>query len=345
MREWVTPVFDDPVTTPATAVPETTAPATDVAVSDIPAERATDRGLSLLTYALRTRELSLIDSALLSESASELLAITRSELMAIRLDPTVLSDLRAYRPNLSFLLAPFALLGGAARRITAARPRVATPTPRVSEPKEARPARMKAHKQPKEPKAPRVAAAPRAPRVRVRWGRVLTRGLSLGILAAILIALPSEMIGNVGTMAADLSVAIREKIAAMTPATPALQRASFDVPPLSSYGASFEAQAPYPHASPNATVEWVVALRNTGSVGWYRGIDGAQASLAFADGRTAGVQTTPYVGPGQVGWFVVHFTAPAEPGTSKVQLLPRIDGRGALPDLGIYATVTVSANP
>ena len=59
----------------------------------------------------------------------------------------------------------------------------------------------------------------------------------------------------------------------------------------------------------------------------------------------AGVQTTEYVGPGQVGWFVVHFTAPSTAGTSKVKLLPRIDGRGSLPDLGIFATVTVSPNP
>jgi hypothetical protein len=92
-------------------------------------------------------------------------------------------------------------------------------------------------------------------------------------------------------------------------------------------------------------VEWVVALRNTGYAGWYRGIDGAQASLALADGTSAGVQTTEYVGPGQVGWFVVRFPAPSEPGVSRIALLPRIDGRGPLPDLGIYATVTVSPNP
>jgi hypothetical protein len=146
-------------------------------------------------------------------------------------------------------------------------------------------------------------------------------------------------------MANDLSVAIREKLAAAVPSTPTLQKAAFDVPPLSAYGATFEAQAPYPSANPNGTVEWVVALRNTGYAGWYRGIDGAQASLALADGTTAGVQTTAYVGPGQVGWFVVHFAAPSKAGTSKVLLLPRIDGRGSLPDLGIYASVTVSSNP
>jgi hypothetical protein len=45
-----------------------------------------------------------------------------------------------------------------------------------------------------------------------------------------------------------------------------------------------------------------------------------------------------------VGWFVVHYTAPSQPGVKRVPLRPRIDGRGQLPDLGIYMTVTVSPN-
>jgi hypothetical protein len=361
--EWLKPADEAPASTASPLAPAATetvassptSPATapEPAALEVPTpeaddQRPTDRGLSLLTYALRTRELSLIDTALLTESADEFLAIVSAELKAIRIDPTVLSDLRAYRPNFSFLLAPFARLGGAARRITAVRPSVTVPKPRVSSPAPLRAPRMKAVKPPKQAAPPRMPAVPRASSgraLRVRWGRVLTRGLSLGVLAAILIALPSEMIGSVGNMANDLSVAIREKVAAMTPSTPALQRASFELPPLSAYSASFETQAPYPKVSPNGTVEWVVALRNTGSVGWYLGIDGAQASLALADGTSAGVQTTAYVGPGQVGWFVVHFPAPSQAGTSNVSLLPRIDGRGSLPDLGIYATVTVSPNP
>ncbi len=359
--EWLKPV-EQPVSaatapppaaesaTPSPTVVAGTEPAAtaELPAPDVAEQRPTDRGLSLLTYALRTRELSLIDADLLTESADELLAIIQTELKAIRIDPTVLSDVLAYRPNLSFLLAPFALLGGAARRVATARPSVSVPRSQVSRPEPVRAPRMKATKPPKQPAPPRAPAVPRASSGRglhVRWGRVLTRGLSLGLLAAILIALPSEMIGNVGSMANDLSVVIREKLAAMTPSTPTLQRASFELPPLSAYSASFETQAPYPKASPNGTVEWVVALRNTGSVGWYLGIDGAQASLVLADGTTAGVQTTPYVGPGQIGWFVVHFAAPSQAGTSKVSLLPRIDGRGSLPDLGIYATVTVQPNP
>ncbi|HEY6201409.1 MAG TPA: hypothetical protein VI056_00065 [Candidatus Limnocylindria bacterium] len=126
---------------------------------------------------------------------------------------------------------------------------------------------------------------------------------------------------------------------------PALAPAPFTVPPLSAYGAAFESQGPYPTTTPNGTVEWVVALRNTGSAGWYRGIEGAQAALALPNGAGVAVQTTEYVAPGQVGWFVVKFRARAELGTYNVQLLPRIDGRGPLQDLGIYTVVTVSQNP
>jgi serine/threonine protein kinase len=124
---------------------------------------------------------------------------------------------------------------------------------------------------------------------------------------------------------------------------PALQRPAFDLPPLGAYGAAFESQAPYPNASPNGAVEWTLALRNTGSAGWYRGVDGAQASLILDDGTVVAVQSTQYVGPGQIGWFTARFRAPSQPGSHIVRLRPAINGRGPLPDLGIHAVVTVSA--
>jgi hypothetical protein len=124
-------------------------------------------------------------------------------------------------------------------------------------------------------------------------------------------------------------------------ATSKLVPAQFELPPLTAYRAAFETQGPYPTVAPNATVEWVVALRNTGSVGWYRGVDGAQAALALADGTEAAVQSTAYVAPGDIGWFIARFRAPASPGAHSVALFPRIDGHGDLPDLGIIALVTV----
>ena len=124
-------------------------------------------------------------------------------------------------------------------------------------------------------------------------------------------------------------------------AAPKLVPAQFELPPLNAYRATFQTQASYPTVPANATVEWVVALRNTGSVGWYRGVAGAQAALALKDGTEVAVQTTEYVAPGQVGWFIARFRAPVGPGTHTVALFPRIDGRGELPDIGIFALVTV----
>ncbi len=344
------------------AVTSPTVEMTAVAVAD---EKPTDRGLSLLLFAIRTRELSLIDVPLLQESAVELAALTRAELAAIRFDPTVIDDLRTLvqSVDISGVVSSPVRAAKAVGRLLTSRPRRPRPlASAASYPSHVRKIRIAAE-------VPDRSAKPHAPRApsrlvgRVRFGRVLTRGVLGGVLVTVLMTMPPEVavklasqaastagsvateaIAIIGRVATDVSSTIGEKLAAAQPA-PTLQRASFELPPLSAYGAAFESQAPYPHASPNGTVEWVVALRNTGSVGWYRGIDGAQASLALADGTTAGVQTTDFVGPGQVGWFVVHFPAPSQVGTSKVPLLPRIDGRGSLPDLGIYATVTVSPNP
>ena len=343
-----------------TLAPTATPITSEGPTTDIANERPTDRGLSLLLFALRTRELSLIDSNLMTESVFEFLEAAAAEFKAVRFDPTVISDLRSWvgGADISKIVSAPLHAVAAVGRIATIRPQIRVPGPRLSRPRPVRAPRVKAVAPPKI-KQPRPAATPRAPRVwtgpRVRWGRVLFRGLSVGLIAAVLVTVPPEMYGNllnvagdlggkVATVATDVTAAVGEKLAS-TQTTPGLARAGFDVPPLSSYGAAFETQAPYPTAHPNATVEWVVALRNTGSAGWYRGIDGAQASLALADGTTAGVQTTAYVGPGQVGWFVVHFAAPAQPGVAKIPLLPRIDGRGRLPDLGIYASVTVTPNP
>ena len=339
------------------AAPATSEDPTSAITSDSP----NDHGLAALMGALRAREPALIDSTILRESAVEIAAALRASvqdlhLEDIRLD-TVLAEARAIvgRFDLSILTSLIGRAMDAARRPNSTSR--AAPASDVSYPSRVKMVSIGR------------AVTARSPRPRnrvlgrVRWGRVLTRGLSLGVIVAVLITMPSELtaklaseatsivgsvatevIATIGSVATEVSSTIGEKLAAAQPAA-TLARATFDLPPLSAYSAAFESQAPYPTASPNGTVEWVVALRNTGSAGWYRGIDGAQASLALADGTTAGVQTTAYVGPGQVGWFVVHFPAPSKAGTSKVLFLPRIDGSGSLPDLGIYATVTVSPNP
>lgn len=188
------------------------------------------------------------------------------------------------------------------------------------------------------PKVPTFGPGATALIARARGNRVVLGGAALALVAVVVIvsplddAIPSALRGGPSSSA---TVAPR---AALVPAP-------FELPSLSAYGAAFESQGPYPTTTPNGTVEWVVALRNTGSAGWYRGIEGAQAALMTPDGAGVAVQSTDYVAPGQVGWFVVRFKARAELGTYTVQLLPRIDGRGLLQELGIYTVVTVAKNP
>jgi len=351
---------------PRPEMPIIVASAPQVTTAVVSSEAPSDEALSTLIAGIRARKLSPDDIAALREKADAITAAVREwiedlHLEDIRLDLVVaearalleraVAETRALmdRTDTSVIRSAFARASVASRGLASiqprlhlpAPPRVRIPAPHVSRPPRLRTARVKVAVA-KTPAAPRAPRAPGRPLIRVRWGRVLSRGLTLGILAVVAMSLPPELMAKIEN---ELRSTLAQVSRAVAPSESGLARATFELPPLSAYGATFESQAPYPTASPNGTVEWVVALRNTGSVGWYRGIDGAQASLALADGTSAGVQSTPYVGPGQVGWFVVHFRAPSQPGTYKVSFLPRIDGRGPLPDLGLSAIVTVSTNP
>jgi hypothetical protein len=88
-------------------------------------------------------------------------------------------------------------------------------------------------------------------------------------------------------------------------------------------------------------VDWTIALRNTGTAGWFADHDGARATIVLADGRTVATQSTPYVGPGEVATFNVRFVAPNTPGVHRFPMRLVIAGSGATADLGLYADVTV----
>ncbi|HEY7625135.1 MAG TPA: hypothetical protein VIA63_08940 [Candidatus Limnocylindria bacterium] len=304
-----------------------------------PIEERGEPALDTLRHAILTREWALVDTPLITAAAIEIRADIAKEISEIDVD-AILAQAREVAASL------FGILGSVAH---VPRPSFHLPQPRArvrtrERQAVAAPVQVKKIRIGKtvEPKKQRREGPSFARRVigRVRFGRVVTRGLLPGVLAAVVIAAPADLVSAVASELGSAVVALQEKLRASF--QPPLARAPFDVPPLEAYGATFELEAAYPTAMPGATVEWVVALRNTGSAGWYRGIDGAQASLIFADGSTAGVQTTDYVGPGQVGWFVVQFRAPEEVGASRIPLYPRIDGRGALADLGLYVDLTVA---
>src|SRR2546430_13457621 len=227
--EWVKASAQAPAPVPQAAAPpametagigpDATAPTVETSVA--PEAATGDHGLSLLLYALRSRELSLIDQPLLEESMIEFLDLAVAEFKAVRLDPDLLPDARSF--VVSLLTAGPRGLASAVGRIGTFRPHVRVGAPRMSQPKQPKPP-----KQPKQPKASAlrmketaVAAAkpmklpkikaPRAPRaasgpgLRNRWGRVLTRGLTLGVLAAVLVSLPPGILCNLGGVANNLA--------------------------------------------------------------------------------------------------------------------------------------------
>lgn len=122
-----------------------------------------------------------------------------------------------------------------------------------------------------------------------------------------------------------------------------------------SYHAAWAAQSAFPVAAPGETVGWVVAFTNTGTTGWSADAgnplhvgtahpEDAPSILANAQWLSPnrpGQQTTPYVGPGQIGWFRLELTAPAQAGTYRLYVRPVIDGVTWLEDSGVYVDLVV----
>lgn len=127
-------------------------------------------------------------------------------------------------------------------------------------------------------------------------------------------------------------------------------------PPDSGYHASWSAQSPDPTLDPGEMSTFVVALRNTGSRGWYKGVADHQANLGTSDPQDAeypelavgwlsanrlASTTTDYVGPGEVGWFEFMVRAPMTAGEYRLALRGVVDGAGWLEDDGIFFTINV----
>jgi hypothetical protein len=127
---------------------------------------------------------------------------------------------------------------------------------------------------------------------------------------------------------------------------------SFDL----GYHARWAGQSPDLTLAPGETATMVVALRNDGYRGWYRGSPGQQANLGTADpldtqrwdldygwpsASRIATTTTAYVGPGQVGWFQFEVRAPSNPGSYVLRVRGVIDGATWLEDPGVYWTITV----
>jgi len=128
------------------------------------------------------------------------------------------------------------------------------------------------------------------------------------------------------------------------------------LPPDSGYHAQWSAQSPDPTLEPGDRATLVVALQNTGSRGWYRGVAGQEVNLGTNDPQDAehpeladgwvsedrlASTTTAYVGPGEVGWFEFTVRAPSTVGEYRLALRGVVDGVDWLEDDGIFLTIHV----
>src|SRR2546427_4815899 len=128
------------------------------------------------------------------------------------------------------------------------------------------------------------------------------------------------------------------------------------LPPDSGYHARWSAQSPDPILEPAQLATLVVALQNTGSRGWYRGVAGEAANLGtndpqdaerteLADGWLSANRltstTTEDVGPGEVGWFESKVRAPSTAGEYRLALRGVVEGVDWLEDDGIFFTIHV----
>ena len=126
--------------------------------------------------------------------------------------------------------------------------------------------------------------------------------------------------------------------------------------PDSGYHASWSAQSPDPIVAAGERTTLVVALRNTGSRGWYRGVADQQANLGTSEPQDAErpdlaadwlsanrltSTTTDYVGPGEVGWFEFTLRAPITAGEYRLGLRGVVDGSAWLEDDGIFFAIHV----
>lgn len=126
--------------------------------------------------------------------------------------------------------------------------------------------------------------------------------------------------------------------------------------------AALYARSGFPTLCPGSTATVTIAFQNTGSLGWYGnaalgtwgpepgqdrasalGGDGTSGSIAtsWSHPNRPAIQTTPYVGPGQVIWFQFSVQAPATPGSYRLGLRPLLEGQQWLedPNLTFYVLV------
>ena len=167
-------------------------------------------------------------------------------------------------------------------------------------------------------------------------------------------------------------------VLAETPAAPQAAACTSSVgpgsPPPSSvpsgvpgFHASWYGQSGYMTLCPGDSMTATVAMYNSGSAGWVKGVMGQvgylgtwnpipgqdQPSVLGGDGQLGSpntgwprynrvaIQPADYVGPNQVAWFQFGIKAPQTPGTYDLYIRPLIEGAQWMEDYGIFWRITV----
>src|SRR6266516_1858338 len=136
------------------------------------------------------------------------------------------------------------------------------------------------------------------------------------------------------------------------------------------FHASWYGQSGYMTLCPGDTMTAVVAMYNSGSFGWVKGVLGQvaylgtwnptpgqdQPSVLGGDGQLGSpntgwprynrvaIQPADYVGPNQVAWFQFGIRAPLTPGIYDLYIRPLIEGAQWMGDYGIFWRITVPAS-
>jgi hypothetical protein len=184
------------------------------------------------------------------------------------------------------------------------------------------------------------------------------------------LAIVLALVGTSGTGAAgrEVSPAFASMNASCTSSVGPGIAAPGSVPSgIPGFHASWSGQSGYMTLCPGDSMTATVAMYNSGSLGWVRGVMGQVAYLGtwspspgqdqpstFGGDGTIGspntawprynrvaIQPAAYVGPNQIAWFQFGVRAPMTPGSYRFYIRPLIEGAQWMEDYGIYWQITV----
>ena len=133
---------------------------------------------------------------------------------------------------------------------------------------------------------------------------------------------------------------------------------------IAGFHAAWYGQSGCPTLCAGRTVAATVAFMNTGTLGWYAGTMASAAYLGtwgpepgqdrpsalggvetgWPSPNRVAVQSSAYIGPGQVSWFQFTLRAPATAGTYRLALRPLIEGAQWMEDEGVFWTIVVKTS-